>query len=159
MQKAIFAAGCFWGVQYYFDQVPGVIQTTVGYTGGKTKNPTYEQVCTHLTGHAEAVLIEFDSKVVGYATLVKQFFRMHDPTQLNRQGPDVGDSYRSAIFYLNDSQKAIADKIKGELADKFKDKIVTEITPASEFYRAEEYHQKYTEKTGRGMCHIPYKPI
>ena len=104
MQQAIFAAGCFWGVQYYFDQVPGVTKTTVGYTGGHTENPTYEEVCTHTTGHAEAVLLEFDPEQVSYETLCMQFFRMHDPTQLNRQGPDVGDSYRTAIFYFNEEQ-------------------------------------------------------
>lgn len=159
MNKAIFAAGCFWGVQYYFDQVPGVTQTVVGYTGGHIENPTYEEVCTHTTGHAEAVEIEFDSKIVNYETLVRQFFRMHDPTQLNRQGPDVGDNYRSAIFYMNDDQKQIAERIKQELAPKYNKSIVTEIAPAGPFYSAEDYHQKYAEKTGQGMCHIPYKPI
>lgn len=159
MQQALFAAGCFWGVQYYFDQVPGVTATTVGYTGGTTENPTYEEVCTHTTGHAEAVLIEFDDSKVTYETLVKQFFRMHDPTQLNRQGPDVGDSYRSAIFYVTDEQKTIAEKVRDELQAKYDGKIVTEITEAGPFYEAEDYHQKCTEKTGRGMCHIPYEPI
>ncbi len=159
MEKAIFAAGCFWGVQFYFDQVPGVTKTTVGYTGGYTEHPTYEEVCTHKTGHAEAVLIEFDSTKVSYETLLKQFFRMHDPTQLNRQGPDVGDSYRSAIFYFDEKQKDLAEKIKKDCQTDFRDPIVTQITAASEFYEAEEYHQKYTEKTGRGMCHIPYAVI
>ncbi len=154
--KAIFAAGCFWGVQFYFDEVPGVVSTRVGYTGGHTENPTYEQVCTHTTGHAEATEIAFDPEKVTYETLVRQFFRMHDPTQLNRQGLDVGDSYRSAIFYINDEQKSAAEKIKAELAPHFDKPIVTEITKASEFYIAEEYHQKYSEKTGIGMCHIPY---
>lgn len=159
MEKAIFAAGCFWGVQYYFDQVPGVAKTTVGYTGGHTENPTYEQVCTHKTGHAEAVLIEFDPKKVSYETLCKQFFRMHDPTQLNRQGPDVGDNYRSAIFYLDDEQRQIAEQVKYESEPKFDKEIVTQIAPAERFYPAEAYHQKYTERTGLGMCHIPYAPI
>lgn len=157
--KALFAAGCFWGVQYYFDQVPGVLKTTAGYTGGHKVNPTYEEVCTHTTGHAEAVLIEFDEKEVSYETLVKHFFRMHDPTQLNRQGPDIGDSYRSAIFYFDDGQKNGAEKIKAETQEHFDQKIVTEIAEAADFYPAERYHQKFTERTGRGMCHIPYQPF
>ncbi len=159
MEKAIFAAGCFWGVQYYFDQVPGVVKSTAGYTGGQTKNPSYEEVCTHTTGHAEAVLLEFDPKMVSYESLVKQFFHMHDPTQLNRQGPDVGDSYRSAIFYLTDEQKDIAESIKIEVQKDIEQPIATEVTKAGEFYDAEEYHQKYSEKTGHGMCHTPYKPL
>lgn len=159
MQKAIFAAGCFWGVQFYFDQIPGVTKTTVGYTGGHTENPSYEAVCTHTTGHAEAVLVEYDPKDVNYEMLCRHFFRMHDPTQLNRQGWDVGDSYRTAIFYFNDDQREIAQQIKYELAPKFDKPIVTEITSATKFYPAEGYHQKYTERTGRGMCHVPYKPL
>lgn len=159
MQKAIFAAGCFWGVQFYFDQVPGVVKTTVGYTGGHTEKPTYEQVCTHTTGHAEAVLIEFDDKHVSYETLVQHFFRMHDPTQLNRQGPDVGDNYRSAIFYTDDSQKEIATKVRSSVQAQHDKPIVTQIVPAEPFYGAEDYHQKYAERTGRGMCHIPYEPL
>lgn len=157
--KAIFAAGCFWGVQYYFDQVPGVTKTTVGYTAGHTKNPTYEDVCTHTTGHAEALELDFDPKKVSYEMLVKHFFRMHNPTQLNRQGPDVGDSYRSGIYYFDDDQKVVAEKIKQESQANFKEPIVSEILPATTFYPAEDYHQKYTEKTGRGMCHIPYQAI
>jgi methionine-S-sulfoxide reductase len=159
MQQAIFAAGCFWGVQFYFDQVSGVTKTTVGYTGGHTKNPTYEEVCTHTTGHAEAVLVEFDSAKVSYEILVKQFFRMHDPTQLNRQGPDVGDSYRSAIFYFSDEQKTTAEKVKATVQPTFDKPIVTQIEKAGEFYRAEDYHQKYAERTGRGMCHVAYSPV
>jgi len=157
--KAIFAAGCFWGVQFYFDQIPGVTKTTVGYTGGRTENPTYEDVCSHTTGHAEAVLIEFDSDKVAYETLVKHFFRMHDPTQLNRQGFDIGDSYRSAIFYTDEAQKTSAEEIKDQVQKTSEKPIVTEITQASQFYEAEEYHQKYAERTGRGMCHVPYKPL
>ncbi|MGH7196243.1 MAG: peptide-methionine (S)-S-oxide reductase MsrA [Candidatus Saccharimonadales bacterium] len=159
MQTIIFAAGCFWGVQAYFDQVPGVEHTTVGYTGGHVANPTYEQVCAHTTGHAEAVRIEFDPKKVSYGTLLKHFFRMHDPTQLNRQGLDVGDSYRSAIFYTSDEQKDLAEKAKVEAQAQFDKPVVTEITTASEFYKAEAYHQKYFEKTGRGACHVPYQPL
>lgn len=157
--QALFAAGCFWGVQFYFDQVPGVTKTVVGYTGGHTENPTYEQVVAHTTGHAEAVLIDFDPAAVSYETLLKQFFRMHDPTQLNRQGPDVGDNYRSAIFYFDDKQRDTAEKLKKALAGKFDEPIVTQIVPAGPFYPAEEYHQKFTEKTGRGMCHVPYAPV
>ncbi|HSW85105.1 MAG TPA: peptide-methionine (S)-S-oxide reductase MsrA [Candidatus Saccharimonadales bacterium] len=159
MSQALFAAGCFWGVQYYFDQVPGVTKTTVGYTGGKVANPTYEQVCTHTTGHAEAVLIDFDPGKVSYEMLCRQFFRMHDPTQLNRQGWDVGDNYRSAIFYFDQEQMETALQVKHELEPKFEKSIVTEITSTSKFYEAEDYHQKYTERTGRGMCHVPYEPI
>jgi peptide-methionine (S)-S-oxide reductase len=159
MEQAIFAAGCFWGVQYYFDQIPGVTGTTVGYTGGTTEDPTYEEVCTHTTGHAEVVLLEFDAAKVSFERLMQQFFRMHDPTQLNRQGPDVGDSYRSAIFYVTEDQKKIAEKVVAEQAPKYKQPIVTEIVPAGPFYRAEEYHQKFAERTGRGMCHVAYEPI
>jgi len=158
MEQAIFAAGCFWGVQYYFDQVPGVLQTSVGYTGGTTENPTYEDVLSHATGHTEAVWVEFDTAQVSYETLVKHFFRLHDPTQLNRQGPDVGENYRSAIFYVTDEQKAAAEKVRDNLQDQFGGKIVTEITEAGPFYQAEAYHQKYTEKTGRGACHTEYAP-
>lgn len=158
-QKALFAAGCFWGVQYYFDQVPGVVKTTVGYTGGNTENPTYDDVSSHTTGHAEAALIEFDPKKVSYRTLVRHFFRMHDPTQLNRQGPYVGDNYRSAIFYFDDGQKMIAEKVKASVQPQHKDPIVTQTVPATEFYKAEEYHQKFTDKTGIGACHVPYKPL
>lgn len=146
-------------MQFYFDQVPGVTKTEAGYTGGHIQNPTYEEVCTHTTGHAEAVLIEFDPNKVTYETLVKQLFRMHNPTQLNRQGPDVGDSYRSAIFYFDDDQKAVAEKILKIAQKDWKEPIVTEITKAGEFYPAEAYHQKFTERTGRGMCHIPYAPV
>lgn len=159
MEKIIFAAGCFWGVQFYFDQVPGVTKTSVGYTGGNTDKPSYEDVCSHTTGHAEAVEIEFDPNKVSFDTLLKQFFRMHNPTQLNRQGPDVGDSYRTAIFYTTDQQKEQAEKAKIEASASFDEPIVTEITKAGTFWPAEDYHQKFTERTGRGMCHIPYSPV
>jgi methionine-S-sulfoxide reductase len=159
MEQAIFAAGCFWGVQYYFDQIPGVTKTIVGYTGGITENPTYEDVSTHTTGHAEAVWVEYDANKVSYETLVKQFFHMHDPTQLDRQGPDVGDNYRSAIFFVTDEQRETAKQVVNTLQPKFEGKIVTVISEAGPFYRAEEYHQKYTEKTGRGACHVPYEPV
>ena len=160
METAVFAAGCFWGVQYYFDHVPGVIKTEVGYIGGKTDSPTYEQVCSHTTGHAEATKVNYDPKKVSYETLLKHFFRIHDPTQLNRQGPDVGDQYRSAIFYLSDEQKQQAQKLIDELNEsKFDGKIVTTLEPAGKFWPAEQYHQKYTERTGIGMCHIEYKAV
>lgn len=159
MDKALFAAGCFWGVQFYFDQVPGVIETIAGYTGGTKPNPTYEDVCSHTTGHAEAVQITFDPSQVDYKTLVRQFFRMHDSTQLNRQGPDVGDQYRSAIFYDNDHQKQIAQTVRDELQQTHDKPIVTEITPAGVFYKAEDYHQKFAERTGQGMCHVPYQAL
>jgi methionine-S-sulfoxide reductase len=158
-EQAIFAAGCFWGVQFYFDQVPGVVKTTVGYTGGHTENPTYEEVCTHTTGHAEAVLVEFDPAQVSYGTLLKQFFHMHDPTQVNRQGPDVGDSYRTVIFYFDDQQKRQAEAAKTIAQGNFTEPIATKIIPAGPFYEAEAYHQKYAEKTGHGMCHIPYETV
>ena len=159
MERALFAAGCFWGVQYYFDQVPGIVKTVVSYTGGHTKNPTYEEVCTHTTGHAEAVLIDFDPKQVSYETLCRQFFRMHDPTQLNRQGPDIGDSYRTAIFCFDEAQQRTAETVREASQASFKQPIVTQIELARSFYEAEDYHQKYTERTGRGMCHIPYEPV
>ena len=159
MESAIFAAGCFWGVQYYFDQVPGVKSSLVGYTGGHTEEPTYEEVCTHKTGHAEAVKVTYDPTEVSYEVLVRQFFRMHDPTQLNRQGPDVGDQYRSAIFYESNEQRDTAMKVRDEVQERTEKQIVTQIVPAAEFYDAEDCHQKFTEKTGRGMCHIPYAPI
>lgn len=159
-QTAIFAAGCFWGVQYYFDQVPGVIETEVGYIGGHVDRPTYEQVCTHTTGHAEATKIIFDPAKISFETLLKQFFYMHDPTQLNRQGPDIGDNYRSAIFYQNEQQKQQAEQIINDLnKSKFNSKIVTKLEPNSTWWPAEAYHQKFAERTGQGMCHVPYKDI
>lgn len=159
MEQALFAAGCFWGVQYYFDQVPGVGQTTAGYTGGHTVNPSYEAVCSHTTGHAEAVQITFDPKVITYETLVRHFFRMHDPTQLNRQGPDRGEQYRSAIFYFDQRQKELAETLRQQLQPEYKRPIVTEIEAAGPFYPAEPYHQKFSERTGIGMCHVAYQPI
>lgn len=158
-ETALFAAGCFWGVQYYFDQVPGVVKTTSGYTGGHIENPTYEEVSFRDTGHAESVLIEFDPKKVSYKTLLRHFFRMHDPTQLNRQGLDVGEQYRSAIFYFDQEQRKEAIQVRNK-TQKVKNQIfVTQIEPAGEFYAAEAYHQKFTEKTGMGMCHVPYAPL
>jgi methionine-S-sulfoxide reductase len=160
-EEAIFAAGCFWGVQFYFDQVPGVIETEVGYTGGHTKNPSYEDVLTHTTGHAEATRIVYNPKKVSYKTLLKQFFRMHDPTQLNRQGPDVGDNYRSAIFYKDETQKKAAESLIKELdaSGQFDKPIVTSLEKAGDFWPAEGYHQKFTQRTGRGMCHVDYAAV
>ena len=159
-ETAIFAAGCFWGVQFYFDEVPGVVETEVGYIGGHTEDPTYEQVCSHTTGHAEATKIVFDPAEITYETLLHQFFRMHDPTTLNRQGPDDGDQYRSAIFYLDDGQKSQAQKIIDELnKSQFDGKIVTSLEPVGKWWPAEAFHQKFSARTGHGMCHIPYAPI
>jgi peptide-methionine (S)-S-oxide reductase len=158
-QKALFAAGCFWGVQYYFDQVPGVMRTTVGYTGGHTAGPDYDKVSTGTTGHAESVLIEFDPDAVSYNTLLKQFFRMHDPTTLDRSGPDIGTQYRSAIFYFDVEQHKEAVLERNRRQESLDKPIVTDIKPAGQFYKAEEYHQKFTEKTGMGMCHIPYASV
>jgi peptide-methionine (S)-S-oxide reductase len=159
LKTATFAAGCFWGVQHYFDQIPGVIQTKAGYIGGHKENPTYQEVCSHTTGHAEAVEVQFDPDLISYATLVKHFFRIHDPTQLNRQGPDIGDNYRSAIFFHDLVQKAEAEAVRDEIQGQYKDPIVTDISLAQGFFPAEDYHQKFTEKNGHGMCPIDYKPL
>ena len=155
----MFGAGCFWGVQYYFDQVPGVVKTTVGYSGGTTEDPTYEEVEFSDTGHAEVVLLEYDTRTVSFETLCKHFFRIHDPTTLNRQGPDVGECYRSVIFYVTDEQRQTAENVKADAQKDWKSPIVTQIEQAGPFYEAEEYHQKFTERTGRGMCHVPYETI
>lgn len=156
MAKATFAAGCFWGVEDAFRQVKGVNTTTVGYTGGTTKNPTYQQVCSDGTGHAEAVEVEFDPGQVSYEQLLNMFWEIHDPTTKNRQGPDVGSQYRSAIFYHDAAQQAAAQASKEALekTGKFRRPIVTEITAAPEFYRAEDYHQQYFEKRGVRSCHV-----
>lgn len=159
MEQACFAAGCFWGVQYYLDQIPGVTSSEVGYTGGTTENPTYEDVCYKKTGHAEAVLLQFDASVVSFKTLCQHFFRLHDPTQLNRQGPDIGDQYRSAIFTVTDSQQSVAQEVMAELRAQYIDPVVTIIEPLGPFYIAEAYHQKFAERTGRGMCHVLYEPL
>ena len=153
LQRATFAAGCFWGVQAAFDRVKGVVSTEVGYTGGKTENPTYKEVCTDRTGHAEAVDIRYDPEQVSFEQLLDAFFSMHNPTTPNRQGPDVGSQYRSAVFYHNDEQKEAAERKIAALnsSGRFSRPIVTEIVPATTFWRAEEYHQKYHEKHG-GAC-------
>jgi peptide-methionine (S)-S-oxide reductase len=156
MEKAIFAAGCFWGVEETFRGLKGVKSTRVGYTGGKTQNPTYKDVCTDMTGHAEAVEVIYDPSEVSYETLLNVFWENHDPTTLNRQGPDVGSQYRSGIFYTNDEQKKQAEASKTALSasGKFRRPIVTEIVPAVTFYPAEEYHQQYLAKRGLSHCAI-----
>lgn len=148
LEKAIFAAGCFWGVEHKFSQIKGVVSTSVGYTGGTIKNPSYKQVCTGETGHAEAVNIEFDPSRITYSELLEVFFSLHDPTQLNRQGPDIGTQYRSVIYYLNEEQKKAAEEMIKKLNEsgRFSKPVVTHIAPASEFYKAEEYHQKFYDK-------------
>jgi peptide-methionine (S)-S-oxide reductase len=155
-EKATFGAGCFWGVEATFRAVPGVKDAAVGYAGGKTENPTYEDVCSHTTGHAEVVQVEFDPAVVSYDHLLDVFWSNHNPTTLNRQGPDVGDQYRSVIFYHSPEQKAAAEQSKARLekSSRFKQPIVTFIEPAPTFYRAEDYHQRYLEKRGLSHCAI-----
>jgi len=152
--EAVFAAGCFWGVEATFRQVDGVVDATVGYTGGTLADPTYKQVCTTDTGHAEAVRVVFDPSVVSYERLLEVFWACHNPTTLNRQGPDVGSQYRSAIFFRDAEQQkaATASREKMQKSGKFSSDIVTEITEAGEFYRAEEYHQRYLEKRGAAAC-------
>jgi peptide-methionine (S)-S-oxide reductase len=151
IEKATFAAGCFWGVEDAFMQLEGVTETQVGYIGGHTENPTYREVCGDTTGHAEAVEVNFDPQVVSYETLLDLFWQLHDPTTLNRQGPDIGSQYRSAIFYHNPAQQQIAhaSKDRWQESGRFSRPIVTEIVPAAMFYPAEEYHQKYNQKHGR----------
>jgi len=156
MEKATFAAGCFWGVEAAFRQTKGVTATAVGYTGGQTVNPTYEQVCSDRTGHAEAVEVDFDPAQVSYDDLLAVFWDNHDPTQVNRQGPDFGSQYRSAIFFHSPEQQAAAERSKQALAasGKLKRPIATQVVPADTFYRAEDYHQQYLEKRGMASCHI-----
>ncbi|MGA8015909.1 MAG: peptide-methionine (S)-S-oxide reductase MsrA [Candidatus Dormiibacterota bacterium] len=157
LQTATFAGGCFWGVEDAFRQVPGVVATRVGYTGGRTANPTYRDVCSHTTGHAEAVEVTFDPARVGYEQLLGAFFQdIHDPTQKNRQGPDVGDQYRSAVYVHSQEQRQAAEQLRARLdaEGRFRRPIVTEITDAPRFWEAEDYHQQYFEKRGGGACHI-----
>ena len=151
---ALFAGGCFWGVEYMLSKLPGVRSVESGYTGGTTRNPTYEQVCSHRTGHAEAVRVVFAPRQLTYEELARQFFEIHDPTQLNRQGPDVGDQYRSEIFYTSPGQRRIAEELIAELRGKGY-AVVTRVTPASTFWPAEEYHQRYYERKGtQPYCHV-----
>jgi peptide-methionine (S)-S-oxide reductase len=156
MAKAIFAAGCFWGVEATFRQLPGVISTRVGYTGGDFPNPTYKEVCTDRTGHAEAVEVEYDPTKLSYETLLNTFWENHDPTQLNRQGPDWGTQYRSAIFFTTPEQEAAAKASKAALekSHRYSKPVVTQIAPATTFFQAEDYHQQYLEKKGLASCHI-----
>jgi len=156
MEKATFAAGCFWGVEARFQQLPGVIETAVGYEGGSLNSPSYQQVCTDRTGHAEAVEIDFDPAKIAYQQLLDEFFALHDPTQLNRQGPDWGTQYRSVVFYHSPEQKVAAEQTIARLTaeKKFSKPIVTQVVPAETFWRAEDYHQKYLEKRGALSCHI-----
>ena len=153
---ATFGAGCFWGVEQRFGKINGVVSTVVGYTGGKMENPTYKDVCTDKTGHAEVVRVTYDPSIVSYEELLEYFWDMHNPTTLNRQGWDVGTQYRSAVFYHNEEQKEAAMKLKEKLdkSGKYKNPIVTEIVPAGKFYRAEEYHQKYHEKNKKSIFSI-----
>jgi peptide-methionine (S)-S-oxide reductase len=157
MQKATFGAGCFWGVEAAFRELEGVTDTAVGYMGGKTKNPTYNDVCTDRTGHVEVCEVTFDPARTSYEKLVEYFFKLHDPTQVNRQGPDVGTQYRSVIFYHSPEQQQVARKVLQLLhnSGRFKRPIATAIEPAQEFWRAEDYHQRYFEKHGLPSCHVP----
>lgn len=156
MEKATFGAGCFWGVEVRFGQIPGVVETAVGYEGGALANPTYKDVCSDRTGHAEVVELRFDPGRVSYETLLEQFFSLHDPTQLNRQGPDWGRQYRSVIFFHSPEQESVAKAVIDRLGEQraFAKPIVTQVVPAESFWRAEEYHQKYLEKRGAASCHI-----
>ena len=148
MEKALFGAGCVWGVEETFRKIPGVVKTEVGYTGGHTLNPTYQSICEGDTNHVEVVLVEYDNKIISYDKLLNHFWKCHDPTTLNRQGPDIGTQYRSAIFYFDDNQKKIATESKINFAKENNLIIVTEISQLSDYYKAEEYHQKYIQKTG-----------
>ena len=153
-EKAMFAAGCFWGVESAFRAVSGVVETSVGYSGGDLESPTYEDVCTGKTGHAETVRVEYDPERVSYRDLLEIFWKIHDPTTLNRQGPDLGSQYRSAIFFFDEAQEKSARESMAEqdASGRFRHPIVTQIAPAGTFWRAEEYHQRYSEKHGRLSC-------
>jgi peptide-methionine (S)-S-oxide reductase len=154
-EKATFGAGCFWGVEYVFRRVPGVVDAQVGYSGGITPNPTYEQVCSHTTGHAEVTQVTFDPDQVSFDQLLEVFWAMHDPTQVNRQGPDIGDQYRSVIFTHTDEQKQAAEASKERAQPRFNKPIATQIVPLTAFYPAEDYHQAYYEKNGHTpYCHV-----
>jgi peptide-methionine (S)-S-oxide reductase len=151
-RKATFGAGCFWGVEAAFRQLDGVTKTRVGYSGGHTQNPSYEDVCSHGTGHAEVVEVTYDDERLSYPDLLRVFWDKHDPTQLNRQGWDIGDQYRSAIFFHDEEQQETATRSKEQLVGRYKRPVVTQIEPAQTFYEAEDYHQQYLEKRGRSTC-------
>ena len=154
-ETATYGAGCFWGVEYVFERVPGVLVTEVGYAGGHTENPTYRDVCSARTGHAEVLKVEFDPALVSYDQLLEVFWAMHDPTQVNRQGPDVGDQYRSLIFTYSDEQQRAAEASRQKAQERFSRPIATQIEPAGPFYAAEEYHQRYYDKNGHEpYCHV-----
>jgi peptide-methionine (S)-S-oxide reductase len=158
IEKATFAAGCFWGVEAGLRQLPGVVSTAVGYEGGRTENPSYQDVCTDQTGHAEVVQVEFDPAKISYDELLAAFWKLHDPTQLNRQGPDVGTQYRTAIFFHTPEQRMAAQASKEALSKsgRFSKPVATEIVPAQQFYKAEDYHQQYLEKRGLASCHVSF---
>jgi len=154
-ETAIFGAGCFWGVEYVFERVPGVISTEVGYAGGLTDHPTYREVCSHTTGHAEVARVTFDREAVSLEQLLEVFWAMHDPTQVDRQGPDVGDQYRSAIFVGSDEQRRVAEDSRAKAQERFDKPIATEIIETGPFWPAEDYHQRYYDKTGHEpYCHV-----
>ena len=154
-ETVTFGAGCFWGVEYVFERVPGVVHTEVGYEGGHTENPTYREVCAHTTGHAEVARVTFDPSVVSFEQLLEVFWAMHDPTQVNRQGPDVGDQYRSAIFTTSDEQLRTAEASRTRAQERMGRPIATQIAPSTVFYRAEDYHQRYYDKNGHEpYCHV-----
>jgi len=154
MKNIVIAGGCFWGIEAYYGQLKGVISTEVGYANGKTKEPTYEEICSHLTGHAEVVKIEYDPSIISLEDLLERFFRIVDPTSWNRQGPDIGDQYRNGIYYTDPSDKDLINAYVDKQRSKYSDLIVTEIEPLNYYYKAEEYHQKYLQKNPNGYCHI-----
>jgi peptide methionine sulfoxide reductase msrA/msrB len=157
VEKAIFSGGCFWGMEYYFQHAKGVLSTEVGYTGGHTKNPTYREVCSHTTGHIEALQVTYDANVTSYEELERLFFEIHDPTQADGQGPDIGEQYHSVVFYADEAQKKTTEKLIGLLKSRGYN-VVTQLRPATTFWKAEEYHQKYYEKeNGTPYCHRPVK--
>lgn len=154
MKEIVLAGGCFWGVEEYMSRIDGVTDTKVGYANGNTENPTYEEVCTNTTGHAEAVYVKFDENIIGLEELLNRFWKIINPTLLNRQGPDIGSQYRTGIYYIDEKDLETTNKTKAEQQKKYNDQIVTEIEPLKVFYDAEEYHQKYLKKNPGGYCHI-----